>query len=276
MSYRQIITWGVSVLALVSSVGAMAAPLKIGVTPGAIADSIEVAAAEAKKQGLDVKVIEFTEWTGPNIALAAKDLDANYFQHLPFLENAEKVGNYHFKPVAVGLLPNVGLFSLKYNSIAALPVGAKVAIAGDPANQGRGLQLLERAGLITLTPGVGAKATLADIVTNPKKLKLIEVEGPQLVRSLQDVDLAQGVTSHYVAAGLADVAAKHGLIFSGVEDARYAIHFVTRTDNANDPQLQSFIKIYQTSPAVRQRIDDSYANNKQFYSLPWLGKSGSQ
>jgi D-methionine transport system substrate-binding protein len=276
MSYRQIITWGVSVLALVSSVGVMAAPLKIGVTPGAIADSIEVAAAEAKKQGLDVKVIEFTEWTGPNIALASKDLDANYFQHLPFLENAEKVGNYQFKPVAVGLLPNVGLFSLKYNSIAALPVGAKVAIAGDPANQGRGLQLLERAGLITLTPGVGAKATLADIVTNPKKLKLIEVEGPQLVRSLQDVDLAQGVTSHYVAAGLADVAAKHGLIFSGVEDARYAIHFVTRTDNANDPQLQAFIKIYQTSPAVRQRIDDSYANNKQFYSLPWLGKSGSQ
>jgi D-methionine transport system substrate-binding protein len=266
----------VAIAGMVLSMTTIAAPLTIGVTPGAIADSIEVAATEARKQGFDVKVVEFTEWTGPNIALAAGDLDANYFQHLPFLENAEKTGNYKFKPIAVGLLPNVGLFSLKVNRFADLPEGARVAVASDPANQGRGLLLLERAGLIQLKAGVGAKATVNDVAGNPKKLKLIEIEGPQLVRSLQDVDLAQGVTSHYVAAGLADVAAKHGLIFSGVEDSRWAIHFVSRTDNADDARLQQFIRIYQESPAVRKRIDDSYANNKQFYSLPWTAKGATK
>jgi len=262
-----------TVAAFASGTAALAAPLTIGVTPGAIADSIEVAAQEARKQGLDVKVIEFTEWTGPNTALAAGDLDVNYFQHLPFLENAEKAGNYHFKAIAVGLLPNVGLFSLKVNKFADLPEGAKVAVASDPANQGRGLLLLEHAGLIKLKPNVGAKATINDIAANPKKLKLIEIDGPQLVRSLDDVDLAQGVTSHYVAAGKADIADKHGLLFSGVEDRRWAIHFVTRDNNASDPRILRFIKIYQESPAVRDRIDASYARNKKFYSLPWLANS---
>lgn len=276
MNVKHLTRHCIAVGAMMMSTLVIAAPLTIGVTPGAIADSVEVAATEARKQGLDVKVIEFTEWTGPNIALASGDLDVNYFQHLPFLENAEKTGNYRFKPVAVGLLPNVGLFSLKYSRFADLPEGARVAVASDPANQGRGLLLLQRAGLIQLKAGVGANATLNDIVANPKKLKLIEIEGPQLVRSLQDVDLAQGVTSHYVAAGLADVAARHGLMFSGVEDTRWAIHFVSRVDNASDPRLLQFIRIYQESPAVRERIDKSYANNKQFYSLPWTVKGAAR
>ncbi|KAF1048406.1 MetQ/NlpA family ABC transporter substrate-binding protein [Xylophilus sp.] len=246
-------------------------PLRIGVTPGAIADSVETAAAEARKQGLEVKVVEFTEWTGPNTALEAGDLDANYFQHLPFLENAVKDRHYKFKAVAVGLLPNQGLFSLKYKRFADLPDGARVAIASDPANQGRGLLLLQRAGLLRLRDGVGDRGRLDDVVANPKKLKLIEIDGPQLVRSLDDVDLAQGVTSHYVAAGKADIADRHGLLYTDAQDARWAIHFVAREDNANDPRLLRFIRIYQESPAVRERIRASYANNDKFYSLPWLG-----
>ncbi|WP_298925922.1 MetQ/NlpA family ABC transporter substrate-binding protein [uncultured Ramlibacter sp.] len=251
---------------------AQALPLRIGVTPGAIADSIETAAQEARKQGLEVKVVEFTEWTGPNTALQAGDLDANYFQHLPFLENAVKDRGYKFAVVAPGLLPNQGLFSLKVKRFDELKEGARVAVASDPANQGRGLLLLERAGLVKLREGAGAKATVADIVANPKKLKLVEIEGPQLVRSLEDVDLAQGVTSHYVAAGKADIAARNGLLYTGSEDVRWAIHFVSRQDNARDPRLQQFIRIYQESPAVRQRIHAAYAGNDKFYSLPWLPK----
>jgi len=247
-------------------------PLRIGVTPGAIADSIETAAQEARKQGLQVKVVEFTEWTGPNTALQAGDLDANYFQHLPFLENASKDRGYKFVAVAPGLLPNQGLFSLKVKRFDELKEGARVAVASDPANQGRGLLLLERAGLIKLREGAGARATVNDVAANPKKLKFVEVEGPQLVRSLDDVDLAQGVTSHYVAAGKADIAAKNGLLYTGAEDVRWAIHFVARQDNAQDPRLAQFIRIYQESPAVRQRISASYANNDKFYSLPWLAK----
>ncbi len=273
MKFRHILSF---VLSATLAAGALAQttpsaqPLRIGVTPGAIADSIETAAQEARKQGLDVKVVEFTEWTGPNTALQAGDLDANYFQHLPFLENAVKDRNYKFTVVAPGLLPNQGLFSLKVKRFEDLKEGARVAVAGDPANQGRGLLLLERAGLIKLRDGVGARATVNDVVANPKKLKLVEIEGPQLVRALDDVDLAQGVTSHYVAAGKADVAAKNGLLYTGTEDVRYAIHFVSRQDNATDPRLLRFIRIYQESPAVRQRIHASYASNDKFYSLPWL------
>ncbi|RMX07705.1 MetQ/NlpA family ABC transporter substrate-binding protein [Corticibacter populi] len=249
---------------------AWAAPLKIGVTPGAIADSIETAAEEARQQGLEVEVVEFSEWRGPNTALAAGDLDANYFQHLPFLANAARDGNYRFAPVAVGLLPNVGLFSLKVSSFADLTEGARVAVASDPANQGRGLLLLERSGLIALAPGKGAAATLDDVTANPKKLRFVEVDGPQLVRSLEDVDLAYGVTSHYVAAGKADIADRHGLLFSGVDDVQWAIHFVTREDNQDDARLRKFIEIYHSAPAVRERIHASYANNDRFYSLPWV------
>jgi D-methionine transport system substrate-binding protein len=270
MNFRKLLAAGLAAL-FTAGAGAQTQPLRIGVTPGAIADSIETAAQEARKQGLEVKVVEFTEWTGPNTALAAGDLDANYFQHLPFLENAVKDRNYRFAVVAPGLLPNQGLFSLKVRRFEDLKEGARVAVASDPANQGRGLLLLERAGLIRLREGVGARATVNDIAANPRKLKLVEIEGPQLVRSLDDVDLAQGVTSHYVAAGKADVAAKNGLLYTGPEDVRWAIHFVARQDNAKDPRLAQFIRIYQESPAVRQRIHASYANNDKFYSLPWLG-----
>ncbi len=247
----------------------LAAPLRIGVTPGAIADSIETAAQEARAQGLDVQVIEFSEWRGPNTALAAGDLDANYFQHLPFLQNASREGGYDFVPVAIGLLPNVGLFSLKTDRLDALPDAARVAVASDPANQGRGLRLLEQAGLITLRAQAGDGPRLTDIQANPRKLRFIEIDGPQLVRSLEDVDLAYGVTSHYVAAGKADIATRHGLLFSGVEDTRWAIHFVARRDNADDERLQRFIALYQASPGVRDRIHAAYAGNPRFYALPW-------
>jgi len=118
-----------------------AAALKIGVTPGSLADSVAVAAKEAKKQGLEVEVIEFTDWTTPNTALASGDLDLNYFQHQAFLDNAVKEGGYAIESVAYGLLPNIGLYSKQYSSLDALPEGASVGVASDPVNQARGLLL---------------------------------------------------------------------------------------------------------------------------------------
>ena len=101
--------------ALTIAAAAHAAPLRIGVTPGALADSVEVAAAEARKQGLDVKVVELTDWTTPNVALASGDLDLNYFQHQAFLDNAIKERGYAFKSVGIGVLGNIGLYSSKIN-----------------------------------------------------------------------------------------------------------------------------------------------------------------
>ncbi|GKS89360.1 MetQ/NlpA family ABC transporter substrate-binding protein [Acidovorax sp. SUPP2539] len=249
-----------------------APPLRIGVTPGSLADSVQVAAQEARQQGLDVKVIEFTDWTAPNTALAAGDIDLNYFQHQAFLDNAIRERGYAFVSVATGLLPNIGLYSLKVQRFADLKDGARVGVANDPVNQGRGLLLLEKAGLIQLKPGVGARGSVNDIVANPKKLRFAEIEGPQLVRTLDDLDLAQGYPAHYVNAGKPQVAGS-ALLYSGIDDLAYAIRFVARQDNAQDPRIQRFVKVYQDSPAVRAQIGKSFAGNERLYSLPWLAKA---
>jgi D-methionine transport system substrate-binding protein len=244
-----------------------AAALKIGVTPGAYADSVRVAAQEAKKQGLEVEVVEFSDWTTPNVALANKDLDANYFQHQPFLDNVIKIQGYKLKSVGVGILANIGLYSSKVKSFAELKTGAKVALASDPINQGRALLLLQKAGLIKLRDGVGAKGKLTDIAANPRKLSFVEVEGPQLVRVIDDVDLAQGYPHFIAAAKTFDPGS--ALLFSGLDDEQYAIRFIARDDNAADPKLQQFVRVYQQSPAVRAQIRKSYLGNDKLYHLAW-------
>jgi len=243
--------------------------LKIGVTPGALADSVQVAAREARQQGLDVKVIEFTDWTTPNTALASGDIDINYFQHQAFLDNAIRERGYKLQSVAVGVLPNIGLYSYKVKRLDDLKDGARVGVANDPVNQGRGLALLQQAGLIQLREGVGARGTVNDVVANPRHLKLVEVEGPQLVRAIDDLDLAQGYPAHFVNAGKPEVAGS-ALLYSGLSDVYFAIRFVTRQDNANDARVKRFVKLYQDSPAVREQLRKSYAGDARLYSLPWL------
>lgn len=245
-----------------------AADLRIGVTPGVVADSIITAAEEAKAQGIEVEVIEFADWTTPNLALSAGDLDLNFFQHQAFLENAVKETGFDLVPVAPGFLPNIGLYSLRFDSLEALPDGAKVAVANDPVNQGRALVLLETAGLIRLTEGVGYLGTLDDVSENPKNLSFVEIEGPQLVRAIEDVDLAQGYPAHYVSAGKPDLAGK-ALAYSGVDEIRFAIAFVARRDHAEDPEIARFVRIYQSAPSVEAKIAEYYAGNPTLYSLPW-------
>lgn len=250
---------------------AHAEPLRVGVTPGALADSINVAAQEARSQGLDVKVIEFTDWTTPNTALAAGDIDINYFQHQAFLDNAVKERGYKLQSIAVGVLPNIGLYSYKVKRFDELKDGARVGVASDPVNQGRGLALFEKAGLIKLRDGVGVRGTVNDIVSNPKKLKFNEIEGPQLVRAIDDLDLAQGYPAHFVNAGKPQVASS-ALLYSGVADEYFAIRFVARQDKAGDPRLKQFIKLYQESQAVRDQLHKSNASDSKLYTLAWLKK----
>lgn len=250
--------------ALASGAGlAQAAALKIGTT-AAFAPPLEVAVAEAKKQGLDVELVEFNDWITPNTALANKDLDANYFQHIPFLENAKKTAGLDLVPVAPGIINNIGLYSKKYQKLADLPKGAKVAIANDAINGGRGLLLLEKAGLISLKPGVGYKATLADITANPKDLNIIELEAVQLARVLDDVDLAQGYPHYIRLAKTIDPNA--ALLFDGVDHPEYVIQFVARPDNRDDPRLKQFVDVYQHSSVVRKALDDAYG---KLYQPGW-------
>ncbi|TBU82869.1 methionine ABC transporter substrate-binding protein [Pseudomonas daroniae] len=256
-------TLALGALLSVSGLAAAAQPLKLGTT-AAFAPPLEVAVAEARKQGLEVELIEFSDWIAPNVSLANGDIDVNYFQHVPFLENANKDGGYDLVPYAPGVINNVGLYSKKYTDIASLPEGAKVAIANDPINGGRGLQLLQKAGLISLKPGVGYRATLEDVTSNPKNIRIIELEAVQLVRALDEVDLAQGYPHYIRLAGTHDP--ESALLFDGVDNPEYIIQFVIQPASKDDERLRKFVDIYQHSPAVRAALDKAHG---KLYQPGW-------
>ncbi|MCH1880038.1 MetQ/NlpA family ABC transporter substrate-binding protein [Alcaligenes ammonioxydans] len=259
-----------SALVLAVSPAIAADSLCIGVVPGAYADSINAAAQDAKAQGINVEVIEFTDWTTPNVAVDNGDIDINYFQHQPFLKNAIEKNGYKLASAGTGILANVGLYSLKHQVVEQVPQGGKVGIANDPVNQGRGLLLLQKVGLITLKPEVGYLGSLNDIVENPKKLSFVEVEGPQLVRITGDVDIAQGYPHFIVAAKAFDPSS--GLAYSGIEDAQFAIQFVVKADRTRDPVIQKFISIYQNAQSVRDVSRAAFNNDERLYTLAWLNK----
>lgn len=234
---------------------AFAAPLKIGTT-AAFAPPLEVAVQQAKAAGVDVELVEFNDWIAPNTSLANHDIDANYYQHIPFLDNANRNSGYNLVPVAPGILTNVGLYSKKYQTLAEVPKGARVAIANDAINGGRGLLLLQKAGFITLKPGVGYHATVADITSNPRDIQIVEVEAVNLARTLDDVDVAQGYPHYLRLANTIDP--NKALLFDGLDHPEYVIQFVARPDNKDDPRLAKVIDIYQHSPQVKAALDKSY------------------
>lgn len=256
-----------SIVLLVALTSASAKPITVGVVPGVYADSITAAAEEAKAQGLDVDVVEFSDWTTPNVALAAGDLDLNYFQNKLFAENASRQRGYEFAEIGIGTLLNVGLYSLKHESFEAIPEGGSVAVPNDPVNQGRSLVLLQKAGLVRLKDGVGAMGTLDDIVDNPKNLTFTEVEGPQLARITGDVDLAFGYPHFIIASKAFDPG--RALLFSGLDDIDYAVRFYAQRQRADDADLHKFVEIYQTSPKVRAAISKGFADNPKLYSIAW-------
>lgn len=246
-------------------VNATEQPLKVGTT-AAFAIPLETAVAEADKQGLKVELVEFTDWIAPNVSLASGDIDVNYFQHIPFLENANAAAGSHLVPYKPGIINNIGLYSKKFKSLEDLPEGATVAIANDPINSGRGLQLLAKAGLITLKPGVGYKATEEDIITNPKKIKLLQVEAVQLVRAYDDADLVQGYPAYIRLAKTFDAGS--ALLFDGLDHPEYVIQFVIQPKSKDDPRLAKFIDIYQHSPVVKASLDKTYGT---LYQPGWGG-----
>ncbi|HLG82353.1 MAG TPA: MetQ/NlpA family ABC transporter substrate-binding protein [Bradyrhizobium sp.] len=234
--------------------GVAAEPLKVGTSGGPIADIIQFAATRAKEQGLDVKVIEFSDWVTPNEALQSGDIDANLFQHTPFLNNAVATRGYSFTAIAPTYVLPVGLYSKKIAKLSEVHPGTRAAVANDPVNEARGLLLFEKAGLIKLREGAGEKASVRDIVDNPKNLKFLEIEAPQLPRVLDDVELAQ-VSINYLIASGGDPESL--LIADGFSDPRYALQFVARTDRKDDPRLLRFVSIYR-SPEVKDYITRKY------------------
>jgi D-methionine transport system substrate-binding protein len=251
------------VLALVVAQPARAAaPLTIGVTPGPNEQILDHAAGLAAAQGLDVKIVVFNDWNTPNTAVADGDVDANVYQHKPFLAVVNQTKHLGLVAVAPAYIFPVGLFSHKVKSLADVPDGAHVAVANDPVNRGRGLELFQKAGLITLKPGVGDLATVADITANPKHLRFVELEAPQLVRALDDVSVAQVSFTFLLASGGDPTGA---LITDGANNQHYAIQIVTRPDEVNDPRLQKFITIFHSADE-KAFIETKY---KGFFAPAW-------
>jgi D-methionine transport system substrate-binding protein len=230
--------------------------LTVGASPVPHAELLNLVKDDLKKQGITLKVIEFTDYVTPNSALIAGDLDANYFQHIPYLEtNAEwssKLANafgVHIEPI--------GLYAdkkSKVKKIGDLKDGARIAIPNDPTNGGRALLLLQAKGLLTLNPGVGLTATVKDIASNPRNFKFTELEAAQLPRSLPDVDVAIINTNYALEAGLDPV--KNALLR---EDSKspYVNIVVVQKGHENDETIVALKKALQ-SKKVRDFIAKQY------------------
>lgn len=217
--------------------------IKVGVTAGPHIEVMEYVQGLAKEEGLNVEIVEFNDFILPNIALNDGDLDINSYQHGPFLEDQKRSRGYEFVDFGKTLLMPMGVYSRKFDDMDKIGMSARVAIPNDPTNGGRALLLLESLGLIELKDGVDHRATVLDIIENPKNLKIIELEAPQLPRVLQDVDAAVINTDWAIIGGLnpsEDTIAVESL------SSPYANIFVVREEDEENEQLEHFVDIYQS------------------------------
>lgn len=222
--------------------------IKVGVTPFPHKDIMEVVKKLVAKDGYDLKIVEFTDYVTPNTALAEKALDANFFQHVPYLENTNKEKGYKLTWVAKIHIEPLGLYSKKIKKLAELKNGSQVAIPNDATNCARALRLLEKNGLIKVK--AGELVTAKDITENKKNLKIRELDAAQLPRTLQDVDAAVINTNFAVEAGL--VPAKDAIVIEGKESP-YANVLAVRAEDKNTPAVKALIKA-SNSKEVKEYI----------------------
>ena len=229
--------------------------IKIGATAGPHAQVAEAVAKEAKKQGIDLKVVEFSDYVTPDKALADGDIQLNAYQHVPFMENFNKQNGSKLVAIGKTILMPMGLYSNSVHSAADVPEGAIVAIPNDPTNGGRGLALLAKAGLITLKDGVGFKATVADITSNPKNLQIQELEAAQLPRSLDDVVVAAIPMNYVQSAGLN--VEKQGFFLEPKDEPLAVMILAVRDQDKDNETYKKIADIYK-SDAIKQLINDTF------------------
>jgi len=223
--------------------------LKVGVIDGAETRLMQVAKFVANKRlNLDIEVVVFSDYLQPNVALNDGSLDANVFQHQPWLDQEIKEHNYKLVTVGKTFIYPMGLYPGKSKSLSAIPVGGIISIPNDPSNEGRALLLLQKAGLIQLKKSAGIYATLQDIESNPKNLTFDELDPAQLARSLPDVDASAINTNFAIEANLS--SARDALIREGV-DSLYANIIVVRSDEQNDPRIEKLITALHSQEVVQ-------------------------
>ena len=220
--------------------------VRIGVASGPELVLAEKAKEVAwKKYGLKVELIPFTDYILPNVALSQKDLDANVYQHKPFLDAQSEQRGYKFAVLGKTFVFPIAAYSHKIHSLNQLKARDKIAIPNDPTNEGRALLLFQKYGLIKLRKGVGILPKVTDIIENKKGLQFIELEAPQMTRVLDDPQVMMAVVNNNFASQIHLVPARDGLM---VEDGNspYVNLVVSRVDNRNEDRLHKFTLSYES------------------------------
>lgn len=230
--------------------------LTVGASPAPHAEILEFIKPALAEAGYELEIIIFTDYVLPNTALQDGDLDANYFQHLPYLLTFnEETGTELAAAVEIHFEP-MGIYAGRSDDLSNVPEGAQIGIPSDTTNEARALQLLAAQGLITLKDGVGLEATPIDIADNPKNLKFFESEAALLPRVLEDVDFAIINGNYAIDAGITDkILAAETSDSDGAR--RFANVLAVKAGHENDPGVQALVKA-MTSPETKQFILDSY------------------
>ena len=228
--------------------------LKVGATPVPHAEILKAIQPLLAKDGIELKIVEFTDYVRPNVALAEKELDANFFQHLPYLQQFAADRKLDLVSLIAVHIEPMGVYSKKIKNLSEVPNGGIIAIPNDPTNGGRALSILAQAGLIKMKDGVGVKGTVKDVTDNPKKLVFKELEAPQLPRSLDDVTLAV-INSNYALE--AKLNPTKDALFIEKKESPYANILAIRKGDEKRPELVKLAKAL-TSPDVKKFIEDKY------------------
>jgi D-methionine transport system substrate-binding protein len=241
------------IFSLITCTGKNENELSIGATPVPHAQLLNLVKDDLAAQGINLKIVEFTDYVQPNMAVISGDLDANFFQHIPYLESHSEWVTRLVSAFGVHIEP-FGLYSHKHNSIENLPNGATIAIPNDPSNGGRALLLLQANGLITLRDGAGLRASPRDIVSNPRNFRFQELEAAQLPRSLQDLDAATINGNFAIQAGFNPL--NDSLIIEGA-DSPYVNIVAVKKGKEQDKKILA-LKEALLSDKVRDFINNTY------------------
>lgn len=259
---RRVLLGAAIAAATASQAWAQTQTIRVGVTAGPHAEVLGAVRKVAAERGLDLKVIEFTDYVVPNQALAAGDLDANSFQHEPYLKNQVSKTGWAIVKVATTTASPQGIYSKKYRRIGDLPQGATIAIQNDPSNGARSLQILDANGVIKLRDPKNISSTIADIAENPKRFRFVELDAAQLARSLDDVDAASINNNYAIQAGLSPVS--DPLIKEPVEGPWVNI-LAVREQDRDKPWVKALVDAYRSEP-VRTFVLDRF---KGAYQPTW-------
>lgn len=229
--------------------------VRLGVVSGPHAEIAEEVIKAAEKEGIAIKMVEFSDYITPDQALADGDIDLVSYQHKPFLDNFNSQHGTDLVSIGNTYLMRMGIYSNTYQQVESFPVGGTIAVPNDPTNEGRALLLLQEAGVITLRSDVGFKATLADIEENKKQLQFREIEAAQLPRSLSDVDGAVITMTYALGAGL-DL--KRQGIYLESKDAPLAVMILAaRAKDKDNKTYQKVAKLYHAEN-VEAFINEKY------------------